>query len=87
MQYVTLMYCSLIYSADKNEMTYCSNRGKADICTLDSGVYGLSNASLDSPWFKVTEGKKKFEQIIKHFPTEQAELTSQLIELLNDCTK
>ena len=56
------------------------------MCTLGSGIYGLSNASLDTPWLKVTEGKKKFEQIIEKFSTNKDELTLQLIELLNDCT-
>ena len=56
------------------------------MCTLSSGIYGLSNASLDTPWLKVTEGKKKFEQIIEKFSTNKDELTLQLIELLNDCT-
>ena len=67
-------------------MIYCTNRGSEDMCTLSSGIYGLSNASLDTPWLKVAEGKKKFEQIIEKFSTNKDELTLQLIELLNDCT-
>ncbi len=32
---------------------------------LTPGIYGLSNASLDTPWYKVTEGKKSIEPLLK----------------------
>lgn len=45
---------------------------KNQIIKLDSGIYGLSNHFLDTPWPKVTTGKKIFESIIKtnDFSTE-----------------
>ncbi|WP_432667356.1 NRDE family protein [Wukongibacter baidiensis] len=32
---------------------------------VEPGIYGLSNALLDTPWPKLTRGKEKFENIIK----------------------
>jgi uncharacterized protein with NRDE domain len=50
-------------NAGSNEVYYHSNRGEA-IQRLDRGVYGLSNALLDTPWPKVRRGKKLFEELL-----------------------
>jgi len=42
--------------ADRTELFYFSNRG-GDIKKLESGIYGLSNHFLDTPWPKVKKGK------------------------------
>ena len=39
---------------------------------LTPGIHGLSNASLDTPWLKVTEGKKNIESLIKQPFNEEA---------------
>jgi uncharacterized protein with NRDE domain len=44
-----------------------------------AGVHGLSNALLDTPWPKVTRGKKQFETLLSHAFT-----TEQLFEFLYD---
>jgi len=41
----------------KNELFYFSNRG-GEIKKLESGIYGLSNHLLDTPWRKVEKGKQ-----------------------------
>jgi uncharacterized protein with NRDE domain len=46
-----------------DELWYVSNY-KDGITKLDSGLYGLSNHLLDSPWPKVTRGKIKLEPIL-----------------------
>ncbi len=38
---------------------------QGQLLSLKPGVYGLSNAFLDTPWPKVSEGKKKFLEIIQ----------------------
>ena len=38
--------------ADRDELWWCSNHAQPQ--RLDPGVYGLSNASLDTPWPKTT---------------------------------
>lgn len=54
----------------KSELFYYSNRiGK--IQKLDSGIYGLSNYLLDTPWQKVEKGKRFLtENIAKDFSKE-----------------
>ena len=44
-------------NARKNEMFYYSNRS-VEIKKLESGIYGLSNHLLDTPWRKVEKGKQ-----------------------------
>lgn len=47
--------------------------------TLASGVYGVSNASLDTPWPKVLKAR---QGLIDHLPSKDPEA---LFELLHDC--
>ena len=79
------MGCSALPYRDNKEMVYCSNRGNEGACPLVGGVYGLSNSSLDSPWMKVKEGKKKFKEIISSGLSKD-ELVSELLSLLGDNT-
>jgi len=50
---------------DLNEFAYLSNYGEGTQ-KLKAGFYGLSNHLLDTPWPKVTEGKKKLEPVLAH---------------------
>jgi len=52
-----------VLAADHGTMCYTSNRGD-DPVTLEPGVYGLSNASLDTPWSKVTRTKAALTSLI-----------------------
>jgi len=46
---------------------------------LTAGIYGLSNAVLDTPWYKVTKAKKRFTELIsKNFSIDE------LFEILAD---
>jgi uncharacterized protein with NRDE domain len=47
-----------------NQLWYCSNY-KTGIEKLDKGVFGLSNALLDTPWPKVNLGKEEFKKAIE----------------------
>ena len=49
--------------ADRDSVAYLSNRG-APMRELDRGIYGLSNATLDDPWSKVTRSKAKLASLI-----------------------
>jgi uncharacterized protein with NRDE domain len=42
--------------SDGDELAYTSNRG-ATAALLEPGIYGLSNAALDTPWSKVERSK------------------------------
>ncbi len=48
---------------DRSALLYYSNRGNR-IRKLTSGMYGLSNRFLDTPWPKITKGKKGFENLL-----------------------
>ncbi len=49
---------------DADQLWYLSNY-KQGIEKLSAGVYGLSNALLNTPWPKVEKGKKSFAHLIK----------------------
>ena len=54
------------------------------VCIL--GIYGLSNARLDSPWKKLLYGKEKFTNIVKTPNSSKSDLTKSLLDLLSDKT-
>lgn len=62
-----------------DELHYLSNYGSG-IETLSSGVWGLSNHLLETPWPKIVKGKRKFEQILK----QSIITTEALFDMLYD---
>ncbi|MCE5288315.1 MAG: NRDE family protein [Nocardiaceae bacterium] len=50
--------------SDLTELWWASNWW-GEPTKLDPGVYGLSNAALDTPWPKVTEGKRMFTEALE----------------------
>ena len=62
-----------------DELWYLSNYRKG-IQKLESGVYGLSNHLLDSPWPKVERGKEKFSDVIGNSLIEADALFSLLYD-------
>jgi uncharacterized protein with NRDE domain len=68
-----------LLTGDADQLWYLSNYGKG-IQKLGSGVYGLSNHLLDTPWPKVLRGKEKFTEVIGKSVIEQ----EALFELLYD---
>ncbi len=66
-------------NSEKNEMFHYSNRGE-DIKKLTTGIYGLSNHLLDTPWRKIEKGKGIFKSLI-----EQNEFSNEIFfEFLSD---
>ncbi len=49
--------------ADRECLAYLSNRG-GGVRKLPAGVYGLSNATLDTPWEKVERSKSRLGKIL-----------------------
>ena len=68
--------------ADIGSAAYLSNRG-APMRELDAGIYGLSNATLDDPWTKVTRSKAKLAALIGGDDVNE----TTLLRLLNDGEK
>lgn len=62
---------------DGETLYYSSNRAPAR--PLPPGIYGLSNASLDSPWPKVETGVKALERALS-----REDLGEALLDLLED---
>lgn len=48
---------------DTRDLAYYSNRGN-NVIHLESNIFGLSNRHLDTPWPKVTHGKKLLNRIL-----------------------
>jgi uncharacterized protein with NRDE domain len=51
------------FNDDNPSISYVSNRDDP-VTELDAGIYGLSNASLDTPWVKLTRSKASLTQLI-----------------------
>lgn len=65
---------------DREESLWLSNRGDG-MQTLDAGIYGLSNHLLETPWPKVTAGKRKLAAELQRGP-----VTDRLFGALTDRT-
>jgi uncharacterized protein with NRDE domain len=59
--------------ADRRSAAYLSNRG-AGMRELPPGIYGLSNATLDDPWTKVTRSKSRLGHLIAEDDVSEASL-------------
>jgi uncharacterized protein with NRDE domain len=58
---------------DETGLYYFSNI-EPQICALPAGVYGLSNALLDTPWPKLEAGRQRLKQLLQHKQLECAQL-------------
>jgi uncharacterized protein with NRDE domain len=65
--------------ADRDQLVYSSNRGESPV-DLKPGVYGLSNAALDTPWPKLVTSRDRLRQLI----TSDAVNEASLLRLLAD---
>ncbi len=68
--------------ADGRSAGYLSNRG-GGLRELQPGVYGLSNATLDEPWTKVTRTRSRLADLVRKDDVNE----SSLIRLLGDREK
>lgn len=70
---------------NRETLLWYSNRGTDDPRNgqpLDYGVYGLSNALLDTPWPKVTRAKAQFASLLCQGAPEET-----FFEMLTDATR
>lgn len=61
---------------------YLSNRG-GELQELRAGIYGLSNATLDTPWDKVERGKTALARLLAEGTVNE----TQLLRILDDRRK
>lgn len=66
-----------LLTADEHSISYVSNRGDAQT-ELAPGVYGLSNASLDTPWSKLTRTRQRLTELIRSDSVNEASLLQAL---------
>lgn len=68
-----------LLTADGHSMAYVSNRGDM-LANIPPGIYGLSNASLDTPWAKLERCKERLAALIQNDDIGEA----SLLDLLSD---
>lgn len=73
---------NLLFS-DGRELSYFSNRARHRQ-HLKAGIYGLSNAALDTPWPKVSGSKRALQQVIDGDWRQAEARCEELFELLAD---
>lgn len=61
---------------DRDGLYYSSN-GEIGPRRLDAGIYGIANASLDTPWPKVESGKADLQELLRHDPRPE-----ELLEII-----
>jgi uncharacterized protein with NRDE domain len=52
-----------LLAGDQTGLWYCSNRGNGTV-ELQPGIYGLSNHLIDTDWPKVSQGKKRLQDLL-----------------------
>jgi uncharacterized protein with NRDE domain len=72
---------NLIYG-DRQEIFHFNNHSRR-LTKLNSGLYGVSNADLDTPWFKVERGRAQLLSILR---SEAADWRGRALEVLLDRT-
>ena len=72
---------SLVFG-DKSSLYFFSNR-KKEMVEIKSGIHGLSNHLLNTPWYNVERSKILFKQAIEKGNNN---LTEELFKLLSDNT-
>lgn len=68
-----------ILLGNKDEVFHYSNRYEG-ITRVQSGIHGLSNASLNTPWPKVQKGKRQLELLIERNSWQREDL----LQLMQD---
>jgi uncharacterized protein with NRDE domain len=78
------------FAGDKADLFWYSNYNSEQYnrtaTKITSGVHGLSNALLDTPWFKVERGQVRLQAALEEI-NDPATLTSALLEILKDRTR
>jgi uncharacterized protein with NRDE domain len=66
---------------DDDAVVYATKNGSAN---LPAGIYGLSNASLDTPWGKLLRGKSHFTDVILRIFADPSMPSQKVVEMLLD---
>ncbi|MCG8414874.1 MAG: NRDE family protein [Pseudomonadales bacterium] len=69
--------------ADRSSMVYVNNF-ESLVRKLEPGIYGLSNALLNSDWPKVQQGRQKLGSLLQHINELR---TDELVAMMSDRTQ
>ena len=72
-----------LIAGDRNGLFYYSNRSKG-IKRIGSGIFGLSNHLLDTPWPKVEKGKRRLRRLLE---MENSPDPESIFDILADRTR
>ena len=65
---------------DGDDLWYYSNSSAGEEPRLlDPGIYGLSNAQLDTPWPKVANGKEKLGELLENGPVADHDSLAEVV--------
>lgn len=71
------------FKAEEDTVSYYGNRGSPEPIRLKSGIYGLSNSLLETPWRKMVHGKRLFTSVVnQNLPSDS--LVQELLNVLNN---
>lgn len=70
--------------ADTSGLWYCSNRGHDKIQELNEGVSGISNASLNTPWPKLTRTQLAVSEHLTRIGASGAPNPKLLFDIMQD---
>lgn len=73
-----------LLASDLDSLWWYSNRGNCVPRELGPGIYGLSNAALDTPWPKVRDGVAEFSAALRKDDGSLSDIDSYLPLLQND---
>ncbi len=62
-----------LLTSDGKDLVYSSNRGDEPIA-LEPGVYGLANASLDTPWPKLLRSRDRLAELVENGRANETEM-------------
>jgi uncharacterized protein with NRDE domain len=82
----SLRACAETYSGfnlllyDGNDLLHVTNHPEFCVNVIESGIHGISNDTLDTPWPKLTRVTRGLSALLKNDETDAA----RLLDLLND---
>lgn len=70
--------------ADPSGLWYCSNRGHNNIQQINKGVVGISNASLNTPWPKLTRTQAAVSEHLTFVGASGTPNVAHLFDIMQD---
>ena len=69
---------------DGSDLWYCSNRSDVPVQQVKSGVFGLSNASLNTPWPKLKRTQNAVSTLLSHHMLAKPPDPASFFDIMQD---